>query len=113
MPKLKPNTQYPTASEDAEISAAIATDPDNPELVFSHTDKVQSAADFFGSEKYPQVLALKRPRGRPKAVETKVFTALRLDADLLAAFKATGKGWQTRINAALRVFLHEHPQSKH
>ena len=113
MPKLKPNTQYPTANEDAQISAGIAADPDNPELVFSHSDKVQSAADFFGPEKYHQVLAMKRPRGRPKAAETKVFTALRLDADLLAAFKATGKGWQTRINAALRVFLHEHQQSKH
>jgi uncharacterized protein (DUF4415 family) len=113
MPKLKSNTQYPTANEDAQISAAIATDPDNPELVFSQSDKVQSAADFFGPEKYPQLLALKRPRGRPKAAQTKVFTALRLDADLLEAFKSTGKGWQTRINAALRVFLQEHPQSKH
>ncbi|WP_197706864.1 BrnA antitoxin family protein [Sterolibacterium denitrificans] len=30
------------------------------------------------------------PLGRPKADETKVFTAIRLDADLLEAFKATG-----------------------
>lgn len=113
MPKLKPNTQYPTASEDAEIRDGIAADPDNPEFVFSRSEVVQNAVDFFGPEKYAQVLAMKRPRGRPKAAETKVFTALRLDADLLAAFKATGKGWQTRINAALRVFLHEHPNSKH
>ena len=113
MPKLKPNTRYPTAKEYAQISAGIAANPDNPELVFNLSDKAQNAADFFGPEKYAQVLAMKRPRGRPKAAETKVFTALRLDADLLAAFKATGKGWQTRINAALRVFLQEHPQSKH
>lgn len=52
---------------------------------------------------------MKRPRGRPKAGATKVFTAIRLDADLLQTFKATGKGWQTRVNAALRQYVTEHP----
>jgi len=52
---------------------------------------------------------MKRTRGRPKSDETKVFTAIRLDADLLKTFKATGKGWQTRVNAALRQFITEHP----
>ena len=41
--------------------------------------------------------------------QTKVFTAIRLDADLVDAFKATGKGWQTRVNAALRQYIEEHP----
>jgi hypothetical protein len=50
-----------------------------------------------------------RPRGRPKADETKVFTAIRLDSDVLETFKATGKVWQTRVNAALRQFIAEHP----
>jgi len=52
---------------------------------------------------------MKRPRGRLKTDKTKTFTAIRLDADLLNAFKATGKGWQTRINAALRQYINEHP----
>jgi len=30
------------------------------------------------------------------------------DADVLEAFRATGKGWQTRMNAALREWLKEH-----
>jgi hypothetical protein len=67
MSKLKPNTRYPTASEDAQISAAIATDPDNPELVFSHLEKAKSAADFFGPEKYSQVLAMKRAKDSERA----------------------------------------------
>ena len=67
MPKLKPNTRYPTASEDAQISAAIATDSDNPELVFSHLEEAQSAADFFGSEKYTQVLAMKPAKDAKRA----------------------------------------------
>lgn len=41
-------------------------------------------------------------RGRPKAAVTKVSTTIRLDPDVLAAFKADGPGWQTRINQALR-----------
>ena len=41
-------------------------------------------------------------RGRPKAATTKVSTTIRLDPGVLAAFKADGPGWQTRINQALR-----------
>ena len=41
-------------------------------------------------------------RGRPKAAATKVSTTIRLDSEVLAAFKADGPGWQTRINQALR-----------
>ncbi len=44
-------------------------------------------------------------RGRPKASVTKVSTTIRLDADVLEAFKSTGQGWQTRINAVLREWL--------
>ncbi len=41
-------------------------------------------------------------RGRPKAAVTKVSTTIRLDPDVLETFKASGPGWQSRINAALR-----------
>jgi uncharacterized protein (DUF4415 family) len=41
-------------------------------------------------------------RGRPKADVTKVSTTIRLDPDVIAAFKAHGAGWQSRINDALR-----------
>ena len=40
--------------------------------------------------------------GRPKSASPKISTTIRLDADVLAAFKAQGAGWQSRINAALR-----------
>jgi uncharacterized protein (DUF4415 family) len=45
---------------------------------------------------------LKRGRG-PQATPTKVLTSVRLDADILAFFKAQGAGYQSRINAALRT----------
>lgn len=45
-------------------------------------------------------------RGRPKAVATKTPVKIRLDADVLLALRATGDGWQTRINDTLRASLH-------
>ena len=44
---------------------------------------------------------LKRGRG-PQKAPTKVLTTVRLDADVLAFFKAQGSGYQTRINDELR-----------
>lgn len=49
----------------------------------------------------------KRRRGRPVG-SSKVSTTVRLDTDVLDAFKATGRGWQTRMNAALREWLETH-----
>ena len=44
-------------------------------------------------------------RGRPKAIATKTPVKIRLDADVLLALRATGDGWQTRINDTLRASL--------
>jgi len=44
-------------------------------------------------------------RGRPKAAVTKEPIKLRLDPDVLAALRASGDGWQTRINETLRASL--------
>lgn len=52
--------------------------------------------------------ALKSKGGRPRSDTPKIYTGIRLDADIVAAFKATGKGWQTRVNEALKEWLREH-----
>jgi uncharacterized protein (DUF4415 family) len=41
-------------------------------------------------------------RGRPPLPNPKQAVKLRLDADVLAAYRKTGPGWQTRINTDLR-----------
>ena len=41
-------------------------------------------------------------RGRPPLPNPKQAVKLRLDADVLEAYRKTGDGWQTRINADLR-----------
>lgn len=108
MPKLKVGHISPTQDEDAAINAGIAADADSRELDAEWFAQAKPASEALPPEMFA-ALAAKRSRGRPKADETKVFTAIRLDADLLEAFKATGKGWQTRVNAALRQYLNEHP----
>jgi uncharacterized protein (DUF4415 family) len=42
------------------------------------------------------------PRGRPKSKTPKHAVSLRLDPDVIAHFRKSGRGWQSRINAALR-----------
>jgi uncharacterized protein (DUF4415 family) len=41
-------------------------------------------------------------RGRPPSEAPKQVVTIRLDADLVAKLRASGKGWQTRVNSALR-----------
>jgi uncharacterized protein (DUF4415 family) len=58
------------------------------------------------------VLPTPRRRGRPAGSGKKESTTIRLDKDTLAAFRATGRGWQTRVNAALRAWLKARPGVK-
>ncbi len=47
-------------------------------------------------------------RGRPKAAVTKERITIRLSPDVVQTFRATGDGWQTRLDAALRDWLKTH-----
>ncbi len=47
-------------------------------------------------------------RGRPKAATTKERITIRLSPEVVGAFRATGQGWQTRVDAALREWLKTH-----
>ena len=54
----------------------------------------------------PKVVeAMKRGRGRPKADNPKQRVSLRLDPRIVAAYRATGSGWQSRINEVLAAAL--------
>lgn len=63
------------------------------------------APDLSTSEWQKKFAAVEVMRGRPKLETPKVSTTLRLDADVIAQFKAKGPKWQTRINNALREWL--------
>lgn len=58
--------------------------------------------DFSGDGWAEKIVAASVKRGRPKAKVREVSTTVRLDPDVVEAFKAGGAGWQSRMNAALR-----------
>ena len=80
----------PSDEDDARIRAGIAADPDTHEV---------SDAEFA---------LMKRSVGRPLGSGTKTQITLRVDTDVVEAFKATGAGWQTRINEILKNWVHSH-----
>jgi uncharacterized protein (DUF4415 family) len=51
---------------------------------------------------------IKPKGGRPRKDSPKVFIGIRLDAEVLEDFRATGKGCQTRMNDALKEWLKDH-----
>lgn len=53
------------------------------------------------------IAAIRKTRG-PNRNPTKEQVAIRLDQDVLSAFRAGGQGWQTRMNNALKEWLAEH-----
>lgn len=66
----------------------------------------EAKAGQFAQTHTPEQIV--RRRGRPVGstqAETKEAVKLRLDADVLAALRASGDGWQTRINDTLRASL--------
>jgi uncharacterized protein (DUF4415 family) len=72
---------------------------DTPEWTQADMAKSRSFAEVF-----PELDAsIKRSRGRPALDKPKSHVSLRLDADVLAKFKATGKGWQSKINDVLKA----------
>lgn len=71
------------------------SDPDDaPEL----TEEFFKQADEYEGAKL-------KPRGRPRSAMKKEPVKIRLDADVVAALRESGEGWQTRINDTLRASL--------
>jgi uncharacterized protein (DUF4415 family) len=77
------------------------TDQDNP--AWSEEDFAQAKPAF---DVLPAALAAALPRRRgqrgPQREPAKQLVSLRIDRDVVARFRATGDGWQTRVNEALK-----------
>src|SRR4051794_19836621 len=82
---------------------ASRPDDENPEWTREEIRRARPAADVmeevFGAA---AAEAIRRSRGRPPKPNRKVNQTLRLDPDVLEAFRREGSGWQARINEILR-----------
>lgn len=68
-------------------------------------NRVMTEADWAGVVMKTSNTPVGRTVGRPVSDRPKVATTMRLDADVLATFNASGKGWQTLINQVLRDYV--------
>lgn len=87
---FKPGRGYAKADWDAVDSPALTAAELAAARPFSKTFPVLS-------EK------MRRAAGRPKSAAPKQAISIRLDADVVAKFRATGPGWQSRINDVLKA----------
>jgi len=83
----------------------IDADGEVRELTASDLRRFKPAAQVLPAELL-KTMGIK-PRG-PQKAPTKQATTIRLSSDVMDAFKATGAGWQTRIDAALKDWLRTH-----
>lgn len=88
-----------------------AKDNDTKTTWFDPNDAPELTEEWFESAyQYQGDTMVKRGRGRPPmaARDRKVPVKIRYDQEVVEAFRQTGKGWQTRMNEALRQYLKEH-----
>jgi uncharacterized protein (DUF4415 family) len=76
---------------------------DAPEWTKEQFDRAETAVG--GKVVQPAQGTLTRPRGRPKKPDAKIHTHIRLSPQVLGYFRATGPGWQTRIDQVLRDWV--------
>src|SRR5665213_862646 len=88
-----PNSKR-SGSDKNKVDAYVLTKEDYDEIP-------ELTDEWFKRAKW-HIGGVPMPRGRPKSDSPKHAVSLRLDDDVVAHFRRGGRGWQSRINAALR-----------
>lgn len=86
----RPVVVLPTVEEDRVITAAAKADADAKPL----TPKQLKA-----------MVPMRALRGRPKSANTKLLVSVRYSPDVVAYFRSTGEGWQSRMDGVLRRYV--------
>lgn len=89
----RPTVHMPTAEEDRAITAAAKSDPNAQPL----TPKQLKA-----------MVPIRALRGRPKSENKKLLVSVRYSPEVVAYFKSTGEGWQSRMDGVLRQYVARH-----
>ena len=86
----RPTVVMPTAEEDKLILAAAKADPDAQPLT---------------AMQLKEMVPLRKVIGRPKSERRKVLLSVRYSPEVIAFFKSTGEGWQSRMDGVLREYV--------
>jgi uncharacterized protein (DUF4415 family) len=88
------NRSKRTGSDMKKVDAYVLTQKDYDEIPELTAEDFARGVWHIGGKPMP--------RGRPKSPAPKQAISLRLDDDVVAHFRRSGRGWQSRINAVLR-----------
>lgn len=86
----RPVVALPSTKDDKWIVAAAKADPDAQPLT---------------SKQLKAMVPVRALRGRPKSANPKQLVSVRYSPEVLAFFKATGEGWQSRMDGVLRQYV--------
>lgn len=89
----RPALVMPTVAEDKAITAAAKADPD---------------AQPLKPKQLQAMVPLKSMRGRPKSENKKLLVSVRYSPEVVAYFKSTGEGWQSRMDGVLQQYVTRH-----
>ena len=89
----RPAVAMPTVEEDKAITAAARNDPDAQPLT---------------PKQLKNMVPMRTLRGRPKSDNKKLLVSVRYSPEVVAYFKSTGEGWQSRMDEALREYVERH-----
>lgn len=92
-----PRTKKAVAYAQADLDEVM----DNPEWTEEEFARARPAREVLPPEFFAGLAEL-RKAGRPRKAHKKVSVTLRLDPDVVSAFKSDGEGWQTRMNDTLK-----------
>ena len=92
-PLKKISLKMPTLEEDQLIAAAAESDPDALPL----TDEQMSV-----------MVPITVLRGRPKLANKKKLVSIRYSPEVIDYFRASGAGWQARMDAVLKDYIEAH-----
>ena len=89
----RPAVAMPTVEEDKAITASARSDRDAQPLT---------------PKQLKEMVPLRTLRGRPKSDNKKLLVSVRYSPEVVAYFKSTGAGWQSRMDEALREYVERH-----
>ena len=92
-PFKRSSISLPTPEEDRIITKAAKSDPDAQPLT---------------PKQLKSMIPIRALRGRPKSENRKLLVSVRYSPEVVAYFKSTGEGWQSRMDGVLRQYVARH-----